>query len=80
MTETGRKVDFVEKATGSVAFLVSETRFIKSGLMGVDVARTSYFVKCDVGGDGMTTTGGCLAPPMGWPRAAGEMRRGRRRG
>ena len=31
--------------------MVSETRFIKSGLMGVDVARTSYFVKCDVGGD-----------------------------
>ena len=38
--------------------LESETRVYKKWSDGVGVAWASCFVKCDVGGDGMTTNGG----------------------
>ena len=41
-----------------VILLESETRVYKKWSDGVGVAWASCFVKCDVGGDGMTTNGG----------------------
>ena len=44
-----------------VSPLESETRVYKEWSDGV--AGTSHFVKCDVGEEGMTTTGGCPRTP-----------------